>query len=301
VIRGHGAARWHLFSCDMLDGNNVGDGLAGANEHFFYYDAQQGDSEVINCRIRGPRWSAIQAVGRYTDRFKVGGVWQERYPFGALRIEDCDFIDVGIGGTACINIAGGGVLNVTVRNCDYSAGFGVGAPPNWPGMAVQCYTDHKAWELDPNALPGQGAVIARGYSMDPQTSPISPGLAGKLRDDGYGSCNSMKVIGGTWRRHGGNAPLFNFRDARSVEIVHTARGAAPLKMSGGVIMFCPNGLHEQCGDAGDGTVPGGLSPGYWQQAVFVGRHPPSTWMSVPVKMGLERRTLSDSDMDSWWQ
>lgn len=298
VIRGHGAARWHIVGCEMVDGIDIGDGLAGATEHFFYYDGQQGDSEVIDCKIHGPKLAAIQSVGRYTDRLKINNVWQERYPFGKLLIEDCTFEDVGSSGTACINITGGGLLDVTVKNCNYHAGF---ATQGWLGMAIQTYTDHKAWELDDvHYPPGQGPIIGRGYSMDPQTLPISPGLAGVLPDDGYGACRSMTIIGGTWRRNGGGAPLFNLRDCKLVTIVEQAARAAPFTISGGVIMFCPNGLQEQCGKAGNGLVPAGLGPGYWQQASLVSRGPPSQWITVPVKMGASRRTVAPTELDTWW-
>jgi hypothetical protein len=46
-------------------------------------------------------------------------------------------------------------------------------------------------------------------------------------------------------------------------------------------------------------VPPTVGPGYWQQAKFLSRHLPSSWITVPVKMGLNRRTLSPTELDSW--
>lgn len=314
VIRGHGGAAWHILNCQMVDGLEIGDGLAGASEHFLYYDGQMGPSEVVGCWLRGPQWAGIQAVGRYTDRFQdANGVWQERFPVGALLIEDCKFENVGSAGTACINITGGGLLDVTVKNCTYSAGFiqtggsGQVGPNGWLGMAIQTYTDHKAWELDDvNYLPGQGPKIARGYSMEP--IPNLPESAGPppLPADGFGACRSIRVIGGTWLRNGGGSPLFSFRDCADVTIVQqgVAFGGGPtlpLTLSGGPIMFAHTGVLQNNGKAGEGSVPSGVGPGYWQQATFVGRRAPSTWITVPVKMGAARKTLSVTDLDSWWE
>lgn len=306
VIRGHGAARWHVVDCEMLDGYVIGDRQAGASEHFAYWDGQQGDSEFIGCKIRGPQWAGMQAVGRYTDRMQLpSGTWIERFPYGKLRIEDCWFENVGSAGTACINITGGGLLEVTVTNCTYSAGFiqtgssGQVGPKGWLGMAIQTYTDHKAWELDEVNYPaGQGPILGRGYSMEPTTNPASPGPP-PLLDDGFGACRSIVVIGGTWRRNGGGSPLFSFRDCKDVQIVQQAQGSTPLVLSGGPIMFCPNGVLEQCGKAGSGPVPAGSGTGYWQQARFISRRAPSTWITVPVKMGTSRKTLIPVDLDKW--
>lgn len=311
VIRGHGAARWHVLNCEMLDGYVLGDGQSGASEHFMYYDGQRGDSEVVGCKVRGPQWSGIQAVGRYTDRIKAGTTWFDRYPFGKLLVEDCWFENVGSAGTACVNIAGGGMLDVTVKNCEYSAGFittgssGQVGVNGWLGMAIQTYTDHKAWELDDvNYLPGQGPSIARGYSQEPNNLPISQGLTGMLPDDGFGACRSITVIGGKWRRNGGGSPLFSFRDCKNVSLVYqgvqpNGQPTLPMTLAGGPIMFCPNGTQEQCGKAGTGLVPVACGPGYWQQARFIARKAPSTWINVPVKMGANRRTLSPMELDSW--
>ena len=88
-----------------------------------------------------------------------------------------------------------------------------------------------------NFLAGQGPAIGRGYSQEPNNLPISPGLAGMLPDDGFGSCRSITVIGGKWRRNGGGSPLFSFRDCADVTIVqqgvaHNGQTTIPLSTSG---------------------------------------------------------------------
>lgn len=318
VIRGHGAARWHILYCDMLDGWQPGDGQAGASEHFFYYDAQQGDSEVIGCRVRGAQWSGVQCVSRYTDRFKVGGVWQERYAFGKLLVDDCWFENVGSAGTGCINIAGGGIVDCTVRNMHYEANYvpsnstGQVLPKGWPGMALLCYVDKKAFELDSTSIDpntgkpytaGQGPPIALGYSMNATGGSLPPSelMDASLPTDGFGACRSFTVIGGTFRRNnGGNAPLFNFRDCANVTIIEVAQGATPFNSTGGVMMFCQGGLFEQNKKAGDGKVPAKCGPGYWQQARLISRkNKPSTWIG-PIKMAASRTSLSGAEIDSWW-
>lgn len=307
LIRGHGAARWHIFFCEAVDGVEIGDGLFGASEHFFYYDAQQGDSEVVGNKCRGAQWTFVQAVGRYTDRLKAGGVWQERYPFGKLLIADNWTRNIGSAGAAMITIAGGGLLDVTVSNHDYEAGFepltttGQIGANGWLGCAIVCYTDHKAHELDDVNYPaGQGPVIARGYSMEPHVNPPSDGLAGKLPDDGYGCCNSITIIGGKWRKKDGNAPLWNFRNCRSITIIEQAEGVAPLELSGGMLLFAKDGgTLAQNRKMGDGLVPSKLT-GYWQQALLVSRRKPSTWLKVPIRMGANPVTLTAAEVDSWW-
>jgi hypothetical protein len=335
VIRGHGGARWHIVNCDMLDGYVLGDGQSGASEHFFYYDGQRGDSEVIGCRVRNPQWCGVQAVGRYTDRFWAAGAWQERMPYGKLLIEDCWFENVGSAGTACINITGG-MLDVTVKNCTYLAGYTLPAttgqlgPKGWLGIAIQTWTDRKVFQLadtiDPTTgVPyidpktgkpyvnpatgkrwsaGQGPITARGYSMDLRGSLAdSPGIP-TFPEDGFGSCRSITVIGGSYKRKSGTNPLFSFRDCAKVTIRYQGvqldgTPTLPLTIEGGSIMVAGGGVFENNGKAGNGLVPAKIGPGYWQQIAFEGRKLPSTYLFVPVKIGAVRVALTTAELNTW--
>jgi hypothetical protein len=305
VIRLHGRCILHAVNVVMAGGIMIGDGLEGATEHFIYGNCQGGDSEVIDCKAVDCQYTGYQGVGRYTDRILRAGKWIERFPFGKLLIEDFWTVDCGSGGATAVTVAGGGLLEVTVRNMRYEANLD-GSIANWKGQALLAYLDHKAYELDEVNYPaGQGPAIARGYSMDPAFQPESDGMSGVLPDDGLGTCRSFKVYGGSFKRGGkSTSPLFSFRNAASVWIGENAGGAIPFEASGGVIMFANTGLDTQNGRAGDGLVPPGLPPGYWQQAVFASaRRAPSQWVGVPVKMGTTASgspaQLTAAELNSW--
>lgn len=311
VIRGHGAARWHILHCKYKDGVVIGDGLAGASEHFFYYDAQQGDSEVIGCEVWGTQYTMIQSVTRYTDRIKLAnGQWAERYAFGTLLVEDCVMRQIGSAGTWAINICGG-LTDVIVKNCDYlsdvalanTTGQVIGG--KWSGGGVQAWADNKVYELDPSFPPGQGPPIAKGYSLSPPggSLPDSEGVpALGLPIDGFPSCRSLTILGGSWVIKGGaKAPMFNIRDCARVIISQGLPLQHPFKISGATgFQFAGQGVHSSNAKMGNGLTPAGS--GLWQQALFLGRGAPSTWAGS-VKLGKKTPTmpytLSDAELDTW--
>ncbi len=316
VARLEGHVRSHFLDVKMVGGVVEGDGIAGTVEHGVYQNGPPGDSEFVDCSFHGCAISALYFVTRYMDRIDLGSSYGERFGFGKLYVEDLEAIDCGRNGSFAFNVCGG-VLDVTLKNYHYRVNRDTGSPtpPKWAGGACQFYTDHKAYELDTSAgMPtGSNAVPkALGYSLATHTSlPMSDGVqalvdSGALPWDGYGSGRSLTVIGGRFEVANLTPPLFSLRDVRLVSFVQSDADADSFQVSGlgggKVIGFAGSGISAQCGPAQNpayppGKVPPTLGAGWNQQARFLSRKPPSTWIGGKVNIGAT--TVSPADLDTW--
>ena len=312
AFRLEGHVRSHFLDVRMVGGETEGDGFAGTVEHGVYQNGPPGSSEFVDCTFQGAGISAVYFVTRFMDRIDHGTTWGERFGQGTLLLENLTAIDCGPNGSFAVNVCGG-ILDVVLRNYHYRVNRDTGSPTPapWAGGAIQFYCDHKAYELGP-PINSQSKPVALGYSLESSTVlPMSAGIqalvdAGVLPWDGYGSARSLTVIGGTFEVANLTPPLFSLRDVRLVTFQETGVGASPFTVSGlgggKVVTFAGNGQKAQCGPAQAagkpaGRVPAALGAGWNQQARFLSRRLPSTWIGGTVK--IVSTTVPPADLDSW--
>lgn len=312
ALKLHGELALHLLEVELRDGLTPGDGLGGAGEHFLYSDALHGDSEVWDCTIERAKISAVYTTTRFHQRLaRPGGGWDERFSYGRLTLGNLVVRDCGELGSWAVNICGG-VQDIVVRNMSYRVNLDgydpVGHPPGskWAGGAIQVYVDHKQYQLDDSGpINSNSKPVALGYSMELGTGlPMSAGVDQLgLPWDGYGGARSLTIEGGTFE--GGNIypPLINLRDVRLVSLVESVPDAAPFRTRGvgKVLAFGSSGQRNQCGPAEEpgqapGKLPANLGPGWNQQARFLSRKPPSSWVGAVKVYGT---TVSPADLDTW--
>lgn len=313
-FKGHGAWRVHAKNVRLLDGVDRGDGLGGATEHVWYWDALQGDSEFVECTARGAGISALYFTSRYQYRLQAtpaNGPWNERFAFGKLLIDELTVIDCGVLGSFAVNICGG-IQDVTIRDPLYRVNLDNpnGPAARWAGGFCQVYVDHKQYELD-YTLPvnSQSQPIALGYSMNPPGGAL-PESAGAdamgLPKDGFGGCRSLTVIGGQYQCANLYPPLFSLRDVKLVTFVEGEAGVLPFKATGigKTAAFALSGPASQCGPAQEpgqppGLVPAALGAGWNQQARFVSRRSPSVWFGRASMGSSNGVTVQASELDTW--
>lgn len=312
ILKHHGGSRLHLYGVDLLDGAEVGDGMGGSSQHFLYSDGCLGDSEFIDCRIHGCKISALYYATRYQNRISTGPLsWVERYARGRLLIENLTAIDCGVLGSWTVNICGG-FCSVVVPNYHWRVNLDgydlAGQVPGgrWSGGALQVYVDAKQYELDYSQPINSNSVpIALGYSMEPAggSLPPSPGSGAMgLPSDGFGGARSVEIIGGTFEGAAVYPPLFNLRDVKLVSVTESAAGCAPFTTRGvgKALAFGASGISSQCGPAQEPGRPAGSLPnslaGWNQQARFLSRRLPSTWLGAVKVNGT---AILAKDLDTW--
>lgn len=324
LFRLEGYVRSHFLQVRMVGGVAPGDGLAGASEHGAYQNGPAGDSEFVECEFHGCQISALYFVTRFADRIvgPNGDPIAERWGAGRLLIEDLFAHDCGVNGSFAVNICGG-LLDVTVRGYHYRVnqdGYALsGHVPGgkWAGGALQAYCDHKAYELVP-PISSQSKPVALGYSLESglvdqagAPLPMSDGVqalvdAGRLPWDGYGAARSITIVGGLYEVANLTPPLMHLRDVALVTVVQRDGQVQPWTVrglgAGKALAFGGSGLRSQCGPAeaagaGPGLVPSGLPAGWNQQARFVSRPSPASWLGGKVHVG--GQAVSPAELATW--